>query len=265
MRCANTIDDYLRDPRDAYVVGREFAAFHVAPTLFGLVVWGRPDIEQARQIVAARGAELADGGPHHVVLDYRLLEVVDQEAFRVIAEWVAANRDALTANTARVALVKPIDPFAGATVAGFYTVVKAPYPSQLCLTLDDAEAWLGVPVVEPATRVHDLSAAGRSTITTLVQLLDRSPAMAVDEAARSLGLSGRTLQRRLRAEGTTYVAESRKAIIRRAKHLLATTDDKIADIAHAVGCASPQHFTDLFRSDVGVPPAAWRQTVRTKS
>jgi AraC-like DNA-binding protein len=262
VRCADSVDDYLREPRDAYVVEREFAAFHSPPSLFGLVVWGRPDVDQARGIVRARTAELADAGPHHVVLDYRKVEVIDQEAFRVIAEWVSANRDALAACTARVALVQPADPFAGATVAGFYSIVKAPYPSQLCASLADAEAWLGIPVVEPATRVHDASAAGRSTTTALVQLLDRSPSLSVDEAAHALGLSGRTLQRRLRSEGTTYVVESRKATIRRAKHLLATTDDKIADIAHAVGCASPQHFTDLFRNDVGIPPATWRQTVR---
>jgi transcriptional regulator GlxA family with amidase domain len=32
--------------------------------------------------------------------------------------------------------------------------------------------------------------------------------------------------------------------VRRAKHLLATTDDKVADIARAVGCATAQHFTE---------------------
>jgi transcriptional regulator GlxA family with amidase domain len=60
-------------------------------------------------------------------------------------------------------------------------------------------------------------------------------------------------------EETTFLAEARKATVRRAKHLLVTTDDKIADIARAVGCTTAQHFTELFRTETGMPPATWRQ------
>jgi AraC-like DNA-binding protein len=264
MRCATDLDDYIRDWRDAYVVERDFCAFHSAPSLFGMVAWGRPGIEQARKIVHARDAELADTGVHELVLDYRLVEVVDIETFRVIAEWVGANRDALTRVTSRVALVQPTEPYAAATVAGFYSVVPSPYPSQLCHTLDEAETWLGVPTVARVNQIHELSAAGRSTTTALVALLERSPELGVDEAAKVLGLTGRTLQRRLQAEGTTFLAESRKATVRRAKHLLATTDDKVADVARAVGCASAQHFTELFRAETGVPPATWRSNARRR-
>ena len=97
-----------------------------------------------------------------------------------------------------------------------------------------------------------------------IAVLERTPGLAVDEAAKALGLTGRTLQRRLQAEGTTFLAESRKATVRRAKHLLSTTDDKVADIARAVGCATAQHFTELFRTETGVPPAAWRAAARKR-
>ncbi len=263
MRCAEDLDSYLRDPNEVYVVERGFVAFHIA-TLFGIVVWGRPGIEEARRILLARGAEMTDPGPHHVVLDYRLLEVVDIEAFRVLGEWLRANNDALARVTARVALIPPAESYAGATVAGFYKVVKSPYPSQLCQTLEDAEAWLGVPTVATVNAIHEASAAGSSTTTLLVALLERSPELGVDDAAKALGLTGRTLQRRLQHEGTTFLGESRKATVRRAKHLLATTDDKIADVARAVGCASAQHFTELFRAETGAPPAAWRTNAKSK-
>jgi AraC-like DNA-binding protein len=263
MRCAGDLDSYLRDPRDAYVVERDFCAFHTA-TLYGIVVWGRPGIEQARRVVLARGVELVDPVPHPVVLDYRLLEVVDIEAFRCLSDWLDGHRAVLAGVTSRVALVQPVEAYAAATVAGFYSVVKSPYPSKLCQTLEEAEAWLEVPTIGPVTAIHEASAAGSSTTTALVALLERSPELGVDDAARALGLTGRTLQRRLQHEGTTFLGESRKATVRRAKHLLATTDDKIAEVARAVGCASAQHFTELFRAETGVPPAAWRTSTRSK-
>ncbi|MEO8704435.1 MAG: helix-turn-helix transcriptional regulator [Kofleriaceae bacterium] len=257
MRCAPDLDDYVRDSREAYVIDRSFCTFHTG-TLFGVVVWGRPAMDEAKRIVHSRTPELTDPGPHELVLDYRLLEVVDLEAFKTLGDWLALHRETLTRVTSKVALIQPTEPFAAATVGGFYSVVKSPYPSQLCTTLEEAEAWLGVPTVETVTDIYEASSAGHSTTTQLVALLERSPGLAVDAAAKALGLTGRTLQRRLQTEGTTFLAEARKATVRRAKHLLATTDDKIADVARAVGCTTAQHFTELFRTETGVPPATWR-------
>jgi AraC-like DNA-binding protein len=258
MRSATSIEDYVKASSEAYVIERDFCAFHTA-SLFGCIVWGRPGIDETKGIVAARQAELVDTtGPHYVVLDYRLLEVVDIEAFKAMGVFLSENRELLTKVTAKTALIQPTEPFAAATVAGFYNVIKSPYPSQLCTTIEEAEAWLGVPTTEPVTRIVEASAAGRSTTTALVALLERQPGLAVDEAAKALGLTGRTLQRRLQTENTTFLAEARKATVRRAKHLLVTTDDKIADIARAVGCTTAQHFTELFRTETGMPPAAWR-------
>ncbi len=258
MRCATSLDDYVAAYRDAYLVGRDFCAFHASPSLFGLVAWGRPGIEEARAIVAARAPELHDDGPHHLVIDYRLVEVIDPDAFRTLADFVSTHRERLSQVTAKVALVKPSEPFAGATVAGFYSVVAAPYPFQLCDTIDEAETWLGVPTIAHVAHAHEVSAAGRATTSALCQLLDRDPAVGMEDAAAALGLTGRTLQRRLAGEHTTFVAEARKAKVRVAKQRLATTDDKVADIARAVGSASVQHFTELFREETGITPAAWR-------
>ena len=262
MRRAPSIDDYVASWRDAYVVAKNHCAFHASPSLFGVVVWGRPGIEDARAIVQSRAPEIADAGPHHLVLDYRLVEVIDPDAFRTLADFVSTHRQRLAQVTTKVALVKPADPFAGATVAGFYSVVPPPYPSKLCDTIEEAESWLGVPTVEHVAFVHAASAAGRPTTSALGRLLDRDSTLAIDDAASELGLSGRTLQRRLSEEQTTFVAEARKAKVRRAKHLLATTDDKVGDIARAVGTASVQHFTELFREETGTTPAAWRDSHR---
>jgi AraC-like DNA-binding protein len=262
MRCARDLDDYLRSPDEAYLIGRNHCAFHTG-SLFGVVVWGRPGRDEARGVVASREAELGEQGPaHHVVLDYRLLEVVDLEAFNAFRSFLAENRDVLGQVTHKVAVILPTDPFAAATLAGFYHVHKAPYPSQLCFTLEDAEAVLGVPTIAPVRAIHDASSAGTSTTTALVALLERQPGLGVDEAARALGLTGRTLQRRLQNESTTFLSEARRATVRRAKHLLVTTDVKIAEVARAVGCTTAQHFTEVFRTETGMPPATWRAQQR---
>jgi AraC-like DNA-binding protein len=264
MRSAPDLEDYLRDSAEAYAVQRNFCAFHVGG-LFGVTVWGRPTVADAEKIVHARKAELAPGGERHaLLLDYRLVEVIDPDAFACVGAWVGKHRAELAATTARAALVKPADPFAAATVAGFYSVVEAPYPSQLCATIEEAEAWLAVPVVAPVAAVHAASAAGRPVTAALAQLLERSPTLGMDEAARALGYARRTLQRRLRGEATSFLDESRRARVRRAKFLLRSTDDKIAAIADAVGCSTAQHFCELFRAETGVAPTEWRDQYAKK-
>ena len=263
MRRASNLEQYLQDGRDAYVVERNFCAFQLG-TLYGVVVWGRPNVDEARAIVRARAPELANGGTHQLVLDYRLVEVIDPDAFGCLAEWVGANRARLGEVTTRAALILPADRFAASIVAGFYTVVESPYPSKLCTTVEEAETWLGVPTVQPVTAVHDASAAGRPVTSALSQLLDRTPTLGMDDAGRALGLARRTLQRRLRDEGTSFLTESRRARVRRAKFLLLSTDSKIAAIADSIGCATAQHFSELFRAETGVAPTEWRDQVRQR-
>jgi len=257
VRCVEDVEGYVQASRDAYVIDRSFVGFH-AGDLFGIVCWGSPDGEDAARICRAREAELADRGPHFVVMDYRLLETVAPEAFATLARFLNDNREVLARVTSRTALLVPNMAFAAATVSGFYNVVKSPYESKVFTSVEDAEAWLGVPTVAPVTHVCEASAAGRSTTAALISLLERQPVLSLDDAAAALGTSGRTLQRKLQAENTNYAAEARKAVVRRAKHLLATTDTKIPDIATTVGNMTPQHFSEMFRAETGTTPAAWR-------
>lgn len=52
------------------------------------------------------------------------------------------------------------------------------------------------------------------------------------------------------------------AKIRHAKVLLANTDKTLAVIANAIGCGTPQYFSELFHEATGVPPAEWRARIR---
>ena len=62
----------------------------------------------------------------------------------------------------------------------------------------------------------------------------------------------------VRDGGTSFQLELDAARVRLAKRLLVESDSSLTEIAYDVGCASPQHFSTLFRRVVGAPPSAWR-------
>ena len=80
--------------------------------------------------------------------------------------------------------------------------------------------------------------------------------------ARSLGMSRRTLQRRLSSMGLTFNALVQRSRLALAAHLLTTTDEKVVDIAFEVGYSDHAHFTRAFRRWTGSPPCAYRRGVR---
>jgi AraC-like DNA-binding protein len=80
--------------------------------------------------------------------------------------------------------------------------------------------------------------------------------------ARMLGLSARTLQRRLIANGTTF-RELITAVRRdRATHALVHSERPIAEIATQLGYGSPTELHRAFHSWVGTGPAAYRRAHR---
>jgi AraC-like DNA-binding protein len=92
----------------------------------------------------------------------------------------------------------------------------------------------------------------------LVGLPPSSPA-AVEEAARALGMSARSLQRRLGAEGTSFkdvVDDVRRDLSRSYLH-----DPRygISEVAFLVGFAEVSAFSRAFRRWTGESPVAWRR------
>ena len=71
--------------------------------------------------------------------------------------------------------------------------------------------------------------------------------VAIEDVAHRLGLSRRTLARRLRAEGTTYQEIRDAHLQRRAKSLLAEGTLTKAEIAYRLGYQDPANFARAFR------------------
>ena len=91
------------------------------------------------------------------------------------------------------------------------------------------------------------------------------PAVSQGEAslasvAAKLGMSSRTLDRRLRAEGLTFATERDRARLRLAEELLALTDLAVGEVASALSYSSHGNFVRAFRRWCRVTPSEWRAT-----
>lgn len=113
----------------------------------------------------------------------------------------------------------------------------------------DAIAWL-----QASAPARDLAGSVRQCLK--VQLADGFPDIGL--TAEAAGLSVRTLQRRLFAQGFEYSALLEQVRFERAVELLRGTDAKIVDIAHELGYQEAASFTRAFRRWTGLSPQEFR-------
>lgn len=80
------------------------------------------------------------------------------------------------------------------------------------------------------------------------------------DIAASVGVSEEHLARRFKqTTGTTVFGYLRRLRLERAKHLLATSDDNLSEIAERIGFSSPTLFSRCFREESGLTPSVYRK------
>lgn len=84
-----------------------------------------------------------------------------------------------------------------------------------------------------------------------------------EHVARALGVSTRTLQRRLAENGTTFDGVVRQVRERLALELLSRHDLHLEDVATAIGYQDQSTFKRAFRTWTGITPAAHRRSTIT--
>ena len=94
---------------------------------------------------------------------------------------------------------------------------------------------------------------------TLIPRLD-SNTLTVEHVAQRFGISRQSLQRRLKASGTSLTEELGKLKKQRAIEDLVHTDKPVATIGAALGFSNPASFTRAFRSWTGQSPRDYRNT-----
>lgn len=118
------------------------------------------------------------------------------------------------------------------------------------------------PPGKPELVVDDVAAGG--LVRRLGRLIERDllhrPSLA--EAAAEIGLSPRTLQRRLAEEGIDWQSLRREAQIRQAARLLREGAAGLDAIGYGCGFADAAHFSRAFRARAGLSPRAYRDLAR---
>ncbi|HMG52863.1 MAG TPA: AraC family transcriptional regulator ligand-binding domain-containing protein, partial [Kofleriaceae bacterium] len=94
------------------------------------------------------------------------------------------------------------------------------------------------------------------------RLRDDTELPALPEAARNLGMSDRSLRRRLAEEGTSFRALRTAAQLDRAAALLASSQRSISEIALACGFADASAFGRAWRRSRSEPPSRSRAVAR---
>ena len=101
-------------------------------------------------------------------------------------------------------------------------------------------------------------------VETLLRTFERAAlagTLSLIEAARSLGLAPRSLQRRLAVLGTSFEALVDSWRRTQARLHLANPLLPVGTIARALGYSQPAHFVRAFRRWEGVPPLAFRRVL----
>lgn len=95
------------------------------------------------------------------------------------------------------------------------------------------------------------------------KLAGRRPKM--QEVARELHMSSRTLQRRLQSAGYSFQQVLEQARHQLARHYLNNSVLELNETAYLLGYEDANSFVRAFRTWEGVPPAHWRGAQRTRA
>lgn len=99
---------------------------------------------------------------------------------------------------------------------------------------------------------------GKRVRSSLVELLPRGEA-AIEDVAKSLGISKRTLQRKLKAENTNFQQQLNATREMLAKNYLLNTTMTIDDIAFLLAYQETNSFLRAFNTWTGVSAQQYRE------
>ena len=253
----------------AQPIGARFRASHFSylmPTegLAMAIAVGRFDVDAFRDLVPLLEA-IRSLPRHRSLWDVSRVEDVSADAFVKLQQYFRDHfRDSLPVE--RVAVVAPPSGPLRAAAAGMFAFLEPPYAVSAFLSLDEALGWLEAGAAHVDLVTSEAAALAAASFEEVVSAwLDAHLTTAnVKRCARDLGVSIRTLQRRLAASKTAFDLEANRARVRTAERLLAT-DATLTHIAFEAGFSSPQRFASVFRKLTGVSPTQARARIRRHS
>lgn len=264
---AASLEAFVEDPVGRWIDAGTSITYASSPSFAGTVVWGAPDAETTRAIVHAFEGVWAKtmSGRVDIVMDATRVERIDAGALATLIEWAMKWRDTVR-RVVRQQIGVIRDGLPGIVLSGVLPAVGETHPFRVMR--DALEAYRVLDAQGGEARWREVDAIVESVrglppdVRALRELLrTRCADLVLADAARTLGLSTRSLQRTLAAHGTSFQQELREARFARAHELLTTTDDKVAAIAHAVGVTETA-LAQLIRERAGCTPTELRRKAR---
>ncbi len=254
------LGDFLVSPATSILRHRAFGLIGVMDDFIALVAWGAlstTDVQEALGIAHA-ASELERW--RDLLLDVSRVRAIEHDG---LSRLLAFQREGLLPVRASAAVVP--GGVVGVTLRGLIHVLSPSTP--VTTRIEDALARFGRVesqiLIECGDALASADDQGRSVLFQLRDLLcKRALTTTVESAAAELGMSVRTLQRRLNEANTAFERERALACIARAKALLARSDLAVKAIAAELGLPSSVRLVQLFRQYEKTTPLKWRSTLR---
>ena len=261
MKPAANVEAFVRDPVGRWVRVDGGLGWCVSPNRCGAVLWGMPSADEGRAMLRVFDARHRLSPMFDTCLDVTRFTGVDPDAFAQLVEWSRTNREEIVRRIRRRVCVVPAG-LTGFALAGISAMLDGLGDVEMVLAAREACRRLcGADAAGDA--LHEeiealLATAGPSStfLPRLRVLLDAEGARpTVAQAARQLGLSTRSLQRKLAECGVSFHDELVAARLRIALRQLETSHQKIAAIA-------AKTLSQLVRSHTGQTPSEYRAAHR---
>ncbi len=245
-------------------MGRCFVFWQHSPELDGQVVWGHPDPDSLRLYVRFLDTGLVT--PHRSLVDMRAVSGVDYEGFDVMYQGVRDRQEGFARTITKQAILRPSGPI-GAIVLGFYNLIQVRYPVNHFTDQADALVWLGVEnrgqVLAELAEMHEDAFRRPELIGRLrAHLVSNGGRGTPEQIAKTLGLSVRSMQRKLADLGTSLRDEVHAFRVDRAKKILIDSDNSLIVVADDAGFDSVRAFTEVFGKRMNESPQAFRLRAR---
>jgi AraC-like DNA-binding protein len=257
-----SIADFLASPFGKYVADEGWLMWCASPSLMGSAHWGTVDDAAADQFLQALDAAFHPGAkpPLDVITDGELVDRWEESAFAKMVEFGRAQMPRWN-EILRCHAVVVAPGLAGMLMAGAYPILKPRYRYDVVISLDQAFRALR----------RDLDEETREEVKRIVEEL-RDPLLSrlrsylaehlgggtLEEAAVTLSVSERTLQRALQQRDTTFRNELERSRVAAVRRLIIETDAPLEKVAREVGYSSASHLVRMYRRFTGETPGRAR-------
>jgi len=264
LRLASTLDQFIKDPFDAYVLRPAFLFWQRGKDLNGVRVLGALTVEAVDELFAAFETDVHPTAELHVsIVDFRLMTYTDLEAMNHFAETLVAHMPRFKEKVRRRLIVHGQGGL-GIAVGGVRFQVPDLYPVRFVSAPEPHLGWLGLDPRDPILAWLDETSARHEGLDDFLRRLRGAFAVGHDtlaESARALGLSARSLQRQLAQRRVSFRIARRDYRVDVARDLLTNATDMMTleAIAQRAGFAGQRHLARAFSEAVGATPGAYRR------